>query len=311
MKNVKSLQILSLFALVAVSGCAQPAKSNSTASSLSSEATSSLPESQSSSVSSSSVDSEVPAGYTLDWSDEFDGDQLDTSNWTPLIGNGSGGWGNNELEYYQSQNATVADGQLTITGKKESVGNCSYTSARLVTARKESTTYGYIQARISLPAQNAMWPAFWMLPENGSWPMGGEIDIMENKGSSPWTTSGALHHSGTSSSADSYEYGSHSFSQRKGESNITAWHTYAVLWEEEEITWYVDGVSFLNVPKRSWHPANGTIYTSNDNAPFNKPFHLLLNLAIGGNFDSEHTAPDADFESAEMKVDYVRVYTEG
>jgi beta-glucanase (GH16 family) len=283
MKFKKSLQILSLMALTLLSGCA---KSGSAA----------------------STDSAVPQGYELTWSDEFDGDALDTSNWTPLIGNGAGGWGNNEVEYYQSQNASVKDGSLIIEGRKESVGNFSYTSARLVTARKVSTTYGFIVARISLPAQNAMWPAFWMLPENGSWPMGGEIDIMENRGSSPLTTSGALHHSGATSSADSYQYGSHSFSVRNGDENITGWHTYAVLWTDEEITWYVDGNSFLTVEKRTWHPANGTIYTTDDDAPFNKPFHVILNLAMGGNFDPNHSSPDANFVSAEMKVDYVRIY---
>ncbi|MFA6620318.1 MAG: glycoside hydrolase family 16 protein [Bacilli bacterium] len=282
MKIKKTLQILPLLALSLLSSCG--------------------------SKSSGPADSGVPDGYKLEWSDEFDGSELDDTIWTPLTG--GGGWGNNELEYYQKDNATVNDGYLTITAKKERVGNNQYTSSRLVTQRKESTTYGFCVARISLPAQNAMWPAFWMLPENGSWPTSGEIDIMENRGSSAWTTSGALHHSGATSSADSYQSKSHSFSQRNGDQDITGWHTYAVLWEKEQVTWYVDGVSFFTVLKREWHPANGSIYTTDDNAPFNKPFHFILNLAVGGNFDSAHTTPDADFVSAEMKVDYVRLYSQ-
>jgi beta-glucanase (GH16 family) len=282
MKAKKTSQILSLLALALLSSCG--AKGTS------------------------SADSGVPDGYTLEWSDEFDGTELDKANWTPLVG--GGGWGNNELEYYQAANATVADGLLTIAAKKESVGGCEYTSSRLVTQRKVSTTYGFCVARIALPQQNAMWPAFWMLPENGSWPMSGEIDIMENRGSSAWTTSGALHHSGATSSADSYQSKTHSFSQRNGDQDITAFHTYAVLWEADQISWFVDGVSFFTVEKRTWHPANGTIYTSDDDAPFNKPFHFILNLAIGGNFDSAHASPDADFVNADMKIDYVRLYSQ-
>lgn len=248
-----------------------------------------------------------PEGYELAWSDEFVDEELDTSNWTPLIGNGSGGWGNNELEYYQKENATVKNGVLSIEARKEHVANFSYTSARLVTQRKVSTTYGYIEARIKLPAQNAMWPAFWMLPENGSWPTFGEIDIMENKGSSAWTTSGALHYA--NAGGHTYACKAHAFSQRNGDQNIEGWHTYAIEWSEDEIDWYVDGINFFQVLKRVWHPDHGTVYTKDDSAPFNAPFHIILNLAIGGNFDSEHPAPDADFESATMQVDYVRIFS--
>jgi beta-glucanase (GH16 family) len=278
MKFKKPLQILCLLSFLTVSGC-QKASSNGVS---------------------------APEGYELTWSDEFDGEELDSTNWTPLIGNGSGGWGNNELEYYQKDNATVQDGVLSIEARKESVGGCSYTSSRLVSQRKVSTTYGYIEARIKLPAQNAMWPAFWMLPENGSWPTAGEIDIMENKASSPWTTSGALHYA--NAGGHTYVYQAHAFSQRNGDKNIEEWHTYAVEWKEEEIDWYVDGVSFFQVLKRVWHPSGSTVYTGDDSAPFNAPFHILLNLAVGGNFDSNHTTPDASFESATMQVDYVRIF---
>ena len=246
----------------------------------------------------------VPSGYHLDWSDEFDGNALDSDYWTPLIG--GGGWGNNEAEYYTASNAAVGEGCLTITGKADTThAGSSYTSARLVTARKESTAYGYIEAKIKLPAVQGMWPAFWMLPENGSWPTAGEIDIMENRGRSPWTTSGALHYA--NAGGHTYVSETHSFSQRNGDENITGWHAYAIEWTEDKISWFVDGNDFLDVPKRTWHPDNGTVYTGNNAAPFDAPFHILLNLAIGGDFDGG-ALPPTDFSSCEMKVDYVRVY---
>jgi beta-glucanase (GH16 family) len=312
MKTKALPKALSVMALAVLCGCATNVTSslNSVFSSASGAASSTGAGSSSmapSSVASSSEEStDVPSGYRLDWSDEFDGDGLDSDYWTPLIGNGAGGWGNNEAEYYTRDNATVADGLLTITAKADTTySGFSYTSARLVTARKESTTYGYIEARISLPAVNGMWPDFWMLPENGSWPTAGEIDIMENRGSSPWTTSGALHYA--NANGHTYNVQTHSFSKRNGEENITGWHTYGLEWTEDEISWFVDGKDFFDVPKRTWHPDNGTVYTGDDSAPFDAPFHILLNLAIGGNFDNG-TLPPADFASCAMKVDYVRVY---
>ncbi len=246
-----------------------------------------------------------PDGYTLTWSDEFDGDELDNDYWTPLIGNGAGGWGNNELQYYTKENATVKDGFLTITAKREEKEGFHFTSSRLVTARKISTTYGYMEARISLPAVRGMWPAFWMLPETGSWPYAGEIDIMENRGASEYTTSGALHYS--NAAGHTYVSETHSFSKRSGEEGITGFHTYGLEWTDEEMTWFVDGKEFFNVPARTWHPSSSTVYSGDPDSPFNKPFHILLNLAVGGTFDNG-AEPPSDFTSGEMKVDYVRIF---
>jgi len=252
-----------------------------------------------------SSSSTAPDGMELVWSDEFEGDSLDESFWSYDIG--GGGWGNNELEYYTKDNAAIADGALSITAKKELKGNCAYTSSRIKTARKASITYGRIEARIKLSAQNAMWPAFWMMPEvNNGWPLSGEIDIMENKGSDAYTTSSALHYLNGNGEAD-YVAGSHTWSKRYEEGTIEDWHLYYVVWDEESFSFYVDDDLKLSVPKRTWHPDNGQIYTTDDDAPFNKDFYVILNLAVGGNFDGGRT-PDSDFEEAAMQIDYVRMY---
>ncbi len=244
-------------------------------------------------------------GYELIWNDEFDGDALDETYWTYEIG--GGGWGNNELEYYTNQNATVSDGILSIAAKKEEMGGYSYTSSRIKTAKKAYTTYGRIEARIKLSAQNAMWPAFWMMPEiNNGWPTSGEIDIMENKGSDALSTSSALHYTDGNGNG-TYEAGAYSFSQRKGEGTIEDWHTYYLIWNEEQMDFYVDDHLKLTVPRRTWHPEGGKTYPGDDDAPFNKDFYVILNMAVGGNFDNGRV-PDADFESATMQVDYVRMY---
>lgn len=244
-------------------------------------------------------------GYNLVWSDEFDGTELDTSYWSYDLG--ASGWGNQELEYYNQDNAVVENGVLTITGKKETYRNANYTSSRIKTVGKAYTTYGRIEARIKLSAQNAMWPAFWMMPEeNTSWPYSGEIDIMENKGSDAYTTTSALHYLNGNQQGD-YQVGGYAFSQRNKEGTIEDWHTYYVVWDADEFNFYVDDHLKLTVPKRTWHPAGGKAYTSDDDFPFNKNFYVILNLAIGGTFDGGRE-PDADFVSAEMQVDYVRMY---
>ena len=120
------------------------------------------------------------SGYTLAWSDEFSGTSVDTTKWTFETGNLGV---NNEREYYQAANATVANGTLMITAKKETVQNFLYTSARLNTLNKFSAQYGRIEARIKLPLSAGLWPAFWSMGANimsVNWPQCGEMDIMEH-----------------------------------------------------------------------------------------------------------------------------------
>ena len=245
-------------------------------------------------------------GMTLIWNDEFDGDSLSEENWNYEVG--GGGWGNSELQYYtKGENVSVADGVLTITARRETKGGYAFTSSRITTRKKAFTTYGRIEARIKLSAQNAIWPAFWMMPEaNNGWPTCGEIDIMENKGSSSTTTSSALHYTDRNGN-HAYQAGAYSFSERNGEGTIEDWHTYYLIWNEEQMGFYVDDHLKLTVPKRTWHPEGGKTYSGDDDAPFNKDFYVILNMAVGGNFDNGRE-PDPSFASASMQVDYVRMY---
>ena len=271
-------------------------------------------ESSSSSISSSSSSSDttpksdyVPDGAKLSFQEEFDGNTLNTSIWEPMIGNGSQygiwEWGNAERQYYQKENATVKEGRLLITAKKQQVGDYAYTSARLRTkGRVAFSRNSYVEARIKMPAIPGMWPAFWMLPEDNfegkGWPTSGEIDIMEARGRVDNQTSGALHYAQNSEGNHTYKTASMTMD------SITNWHCYSVLWNNTSIVWMVDGFPFLTVSSSTW----GEGYSQKDGAPFNRPFHLLLNLAVGGNFDGG-VLPPSDFASAAMEIDYVRGYS--
>ena len=254
----------------------------------------------------------IPDGYQLFFEDNFDGDVLNSDYWSYQIGDGTPNtrWGNNELEYYREENVSVVDGELHITAKKESYGGYDYTSGRIRTTGKVFFKYGIIEARIKLPAQKGMWPAFWMLPEEwkyGNWPDSGEIDIMEANGGSEYGTSCALHYSITQGS-DVYETGYNNMKKR-GEisSSITEFHIYKLDWQEDFMAFYVDDNKILEVPERRW--SSGTVNKEeNPYAPFDQNFHVLLNMAVGGNY-VKNVEPDVNFEQADMVVDYVRIYT--
>ncbi|MEM6772502.1 MAG: glycoside hydrolase family 16 protein, partial [Bacteroidota bacterium] len=236
---------------------------------------------------------------TLVWSDEFEGNSLNTNDWNYQAGDGCDlgicGWGNNEQQWYQQDNISVVDGILRITARQESVGGKPYTSGRITTRNKQEFRYGYLEARIKVPPGRGLWPAFWMLPTDevyGFWPQSGEIDIMEWVGRDPETLFGTLH----------FGQPSPNNSSTGVELDLTdaAWsdnfHTYAVAWEEGAITWYVDGYRY-----GSRTPAS----LDGENWPFDQDFHFLLNLAVGGNFGG--AVSNAAFP-ATMEVDYVRVY---
>lgn len=253
--------------------------------------------------------SDVPNGYELFFEDEFEGTSLDESIWSYEIGNGNNGWGNSEIEYYQKENAVVKDGKLHIVAKKEKVGEFDYTSARIKTANRMKFKYGIVEAKISLPAQKAMWPAFWMMPNDsvyGGWPHSGEIDIMEANGGYEYGTSCAIHYSMPGGS-HTYDTGYNNMNTRDYRSSINEFHIYKCDWQEESISIYVDDRLIKEFPRRMW-TTNAVDKEENPNAPFDQDFYLLLNLAISGNYVSGAT-PDGSFTSAEMVIDYVRVYT--
>ncbi len=236
---------------------------------------------------------------TLIWSDEFDGTSLNTNDWNFQTGDGCDlgicGWGNNEQQWYQSDNVVVADGKLTITCRQESAGGRSYSSGRINTKGKVDLRYGYLEARIKLPPGRGLWPAFWMLSTDevyGGWPQSGEIDIMEWVGRAPDNLFGTLHYG--------QPFPNNSMTGSEIELNGGDWsdeyHTFAVDWRENSITWFVDGYRFGNKQPGS---------LGGERWPFNQDFHFLLNLAIGGTFGG---SIGGGFFPAEMVVDYVRVY---
>jgi hypothetical protein len=225
--------------------------------------------------------------FTLVWSDEFTNNI--SPDWVFETGNGSGGWGNNELEYYRRENAYVANGTLVIEARRENYGGFAYTSARMKTQGRRSWQYGRIEARIRLTPGQGIWPAFWMLGDSISsvnWPACGEIDIMEHinnestvYGTIHWDTNGYAYYTGSTGV------------------NSANYHVYAIEWNTKSIRWYVDGIPY--------HEANIENNT-NRTEEFHRSFFLLLNVAVGGNWpgapSSETTFP------AYMYVDYVRVY---
>ncbi len=230
--------------------------------------------------------------WQLVWSDEFNG--AIGPDWVFETGNGSGGWGNNELEYYRRENATIEDNALVITAKREDFGGFRYTSARMKTQGRKTFKYGRIEARMKLPSFMGAWPAFWMLganlPEVG-WPASGEIDVMEHINDEN-RSYGTIHwqdHNGQ-------------YAQYSGNTAVSVqdWHVYAVEWDANAIRWYVDGNKF--------HEANiaGGI---NGTEEFHRDFFLLLNFAIGGNWPG--FVVDESRLPAKMHVDYVRVYASG
>ena len=240
-------------------------------------------------------------GYSLVWNDEFNGSTLNSSNWTHEIGDGCNnnlcGWGNNELEYYRSENSTVADGLLTITAKQENFGGRDYTSSRLKTQGKQFFTYGRVDIRAKLPKGQGIWPALWMLGESittVSWPASGELDIMEMIGGTinrEKTTHGTIHYS---NAAGGREYTGGSTTVENG-LLADAFHVFSIDWNTTSITWSLDGVAF-----------HSQQITSSDRTEFHENFFFLFNVAVGGEWPG---SPNADTQfPQQMQVDYIRVF---
>ncbi|AFK05685.1 glycoside hydrolase family 16 (plasmid) [Emticicia oligotrophica DSM 17448] len=236
---------------------------------------------------------------TLVWQDEFSGTSIDPAKWNVVIGDGCPslcGWGNNELQSYQAANVVVSDGTLKITARKETVGGRNYTSGRLDTKDLFSHGYGRFEARMKLPNAKGLWPAFWMLSQTepyGTWPKSGEIDVMEFVPvTSTKQTLGYIH------------YGDF-WPNNKSTGKVytmpidlsTDFHVWAVEWEANVIRWYIDGVLFSTKTNTDISPSAW---------PFDHPFYMLLNMAVGGNLGGAVTD---SMLPATMEVDYVRVYT--
>ncbi|MEO5999131.1 MAG: glycoside hydrolase family 16 protein [Chitinophagaceae bacterium] len=234
----------------------------------------------------------------LVWADEFNYSGLPDSNkWGYETGNS--GWGNNELQFYTGRrmnNGHVGKGLLTINAVKESFQGAAYTSARLISKDKGNWKYGRIEVRAKVPGGRGVWPAIWMMATDqayGGWPKSGEIDIMENVGYNPDSVFATVH-------TESYN---HIIGTQKTKglliTNLSiAFHVYAVEWSENKIEIFIDKIKYFHFDNE------GTGYKA---WPFDKQFHLLLNIAVGGGWGGKMGVDDSIFPQ-EMQVDYVRVY---
>lgn len=238
--------------------------------------------------------------WRLVWSDEFSYEGLpDPAKWNyDTIGNAFG-WGNRELQFYttgRKQNVFADGNYLHIIALKERFQGFDYTSARLTTKGKGDWLYGRVEVRAKVPGGRGIWPAVWMLPtdwEYGGWPNSGEIDIMEHVGYNPDSVFVTVHTGAFN----------HAIGTQVGESiylpsSESEFHVYAIEWHEDRIDFFLD---------------NEHVFTFNNSGngseewPFDKRFHLLLNVAVGGNWGGLHGVDDSIFP-ASMQVDYVRVY---
>ncbi len=250
------------------------------------------------------------AGWQLAWNDEFAGQagsSPDPSKWQ--FDQGGDGWGNRELEYYTNlpENVSIdGNGSLVISALETDpaqrsldcwYGSCRYTSARILTSELFSFTYGRIEARIQAPTGKGIGPAFWMLGADYKqlgWPACGEIDIMEMVGSNLSSLQGSLH--GPSDGA-AYTIGS-TYRLPNGQSFSHGFHVFGLDWSPTIISWYLDGIPYGSVTPDQLSNADTWV--------FNKPFFILLNVAVGGNVPG---APDQSTTFPQkLIVDYVRVY---
>jgi len=246
----------------------------------------------------------APEGYTLVWNDEFDGDELSLQDWNREVH--SAGWVNHELQAYRAteENSYVEDGNLVIKPIKvvDDSGRVSYTSGRVNTAGRHEIKYGYIEARIKFPEGQGFLPAFWMMPKNenyGHWPICGEIDIVEILGQDPDTVYGTIH------------YGS-PHGQNQGmytipEGDFTSeYHVFALEWEPGLLRWYVDGVPYYETSDWFCKTDGGT--ERDYPAPFNQEFHVIFNVAVGGDWPGSPDETTIFDERACMYVDYIRYF---
>lgn len=241
----------------------------------------------------------APDDWTLVWSDEFDTAGLpDASKWSYDVGDH--GWGNQELQNYLAENpetARVEGGHLVITASLDSSGaEKEYRSARMVSKNKGDWTYGRVEVRAQLPQGRGTWPAIWMLPTTnayGGWPNSGEIDIMEHVGFDPTNVHGTVH-----TQSFNHMIGTQKGNARLIPTAMDSLHVYAIEWYEDRIDFFIDDAPYFTFTNTGNGPADW---------PFDQPFHLVMNIAVGGAWGGQQGVDDTVFPQ-EMRVDYVRIF---
>lgn len=245
----------------------------------------------------------------LVWADEFNVDGTPSpSSWSYEIGRGQNGWGNGELQYYTAaaSNVRVENGFLHITALKQTAGTAQYTSARIKSQYLADFKYGRIEARAKLPIGAGMWPAIWMMPTQsvfGGWPRSGEIDIMEGRGNDPTRVEGTVHYwrAGCVSTnvLTCREFRGNHYTLPSGRFS-DGFHVFSIEWNPDGIDWFVDGTLYHSIRKST---LNAEWY------PFDESFHLIVNLAVGGNFfGANANVVDESLLPQSLVVDYIRIY---
>jgi beta-glucanase (GH16 family) len=234
--------------------------------------------------------------YTdLVWSDEFDGSTLDATKWAPEVRDV---WFNNELQATTNSrdNVTVTNGNLVITAKRETYNGRDYTSARINTKGKKDFVFGRIDTRAKLPKGKGIWPAIWMLGSNDAtapWPNCGEIDIMELRGSAPKMNLSTVHY-GTNATTDHKQMGT-SYTLPGTDDFSNDYHIFTVIRSRDQMRFFIDGNLYYTLTSGQVTPY-----------PFNNPFYMILNVAVGGDFDGNPNATTTFPQ--QMLVDYVKYY---
>jgi beta-glucanase (GH16 family) len=238
-------------------------------------------------------------GYINEWNDEFNGTALDLTSWGFDVG--GSGWGNNELQYYTNnrpENIYLSNGNLVIQAKKEAFSGKEYTSSRILTKGKREFTFGRIDIRAKLPVAKGLWPALWMLGkkiDQTNWPSCGEIDIMELVGTNPNKVHGTLHWASASSSTTRVQYGT-AYTLPSG-TFADKFHVFTTIWSADNVEILMDDISYYKFNRSN---VGAAAY------PFNEPFFLIFNVAVGGDWPG---SPDASTTfPQQMVVDYVRVF---
>lgn len=238
--------------------------------------------------------------YKMVWNDEFDANGLvDTSRWSYDTSGNEWGWGNDELQWYtanDTQNAVISNGFLHLKAIKEPIRGKKYSSARIITKGKGDWLYGKAEIRAKVPGARGIWPAVWMLPTQNSygiWPASGEIDIMEHVGYIPDSVFASTH-------CQKY-YFKIGTQKTKGiylPNCDEEFHTYILEWDPDQISMYCDTIKYFSFKNE---------HKTFEEWPFDKPFYLILNVAVGGSWGAVMGVDSAAFPQ-EMVVDYVRFY---